>query len=66
MTPESYDMVLTQIAVDPGETTTGLACVVTCGACGFTWNDALSTELTPAPAARCPNEYNHEEEDNEL
>lgn len=33
---------------------------VTCGHCGFTWNDALMTSLTPAPAGRCPNEYNHQ------
>ena len=36
--------------------------MTTCGACGFTWNDALITSLTPVPAGRCPNEYNHEEE----
>jgi hypothetical protein len=33
--------------------------MATCGHCGFTWNDALITALTPAPSARCPNEYNH-------
>jgi hypothetical protein len=30
-----------------------------CGVCHFVWNDALGTEVTPAPAARCPNEYGH-------
>lgn len=30
-----------------------------CGACGFRWNDALITSITPVPSARCPNEYNH-------
>lgn len=35
------------------------------GACGFRWNDALMTSLTPAPSARCPNEYNHDEPDAE-
>src|SRR5512147_1548862 len=34
----------------------------TCGVCGFEWNDALITSVTPAPAGRCPNEANHEEE----
>lgn len=34
-----------------------------CGACGFRWNDALCTSLTPAPSARCPNEYNHDDEE---
>lgn len=26
----------------------------TCGECGRTWDDALITSLTPAPAGRCP------------
>jgi hypothetical protein len=32
-----------------------------CGECGKTWNDALITERTPAPSARCPYESIHEE-----
>lgn len=39
--------------------------VATCGHCGFEWNDALLTELTPPPSARCPNEYNHVYEDDD-
>jgi hypothetical protein len=35
----------------------------TCGACGFTWNDALCTSITPTPAGRCPNEYGHTDDD---
>ena len=31
----------------------------TCGACGFQWDDALCTSITPVPAGRCPNEYSH-------
>jgi hypothetical protein len=31
----------------------------TCGHCGRTWDDAHVSELTPAPAARCPFEYMH-------
>ena len=31
----------------------------TCGTCGFSWNDALITSITPVPAGRCPNEYGH-------
>lgn len=31
-----------------------------CGVCGFTWNDAMMTSLTPAPSGRCPNEYGHD------
>lgn len=33
---------------------------VTCGECGLTWDDAISTSWTPAPSARCPFEYFHE------
>lgn len=32
---------------------------VTCGTCGLTWDDAIVTSMTPAPAARCPFEYFH-------
>ena len=31
----------------------------TCGACGFQWDDALCTSITPVPSGRCPNEYGH-------
>jgi hypothetical protein len=33
--------------------------VATCGTCGFRWNDALCTDITPVPSGRCPNEYGH-------
>lgn len=33
----------------------------TCGTCGMSWNDALITERTPVPSARCPYEYIHPE-----
>ena len=32
-----------------------------CGTCGFTWNDARISGVTPAPGARCPVEYEHED-----
>lgn len=32
---------------------------VTCGACGLSWDDAITTERTPTPAGRCPFEYFH-------
>jgi hypothetical protein len=35
--------------------------VVKCLDCGLSWNDALVTERTPAPAGRCPYEYEHAE-----
>jgi hypothetical protein len=35
--------------------------IATCGSCGMSWNDALMTERTPAPSARCPYEYIHAE-----
>lgn len=31
----------------------------TCGDCGRSWDDAISTSMTPAPSARCPFEYFH-------
>ena len=34
----------------------------TCGTCGLSWDDAISTSYTPAPSARCPFEYFHESE----
>jgi hypothetical protein len=34
---------------------------VTCGTCGRTWDDKVPTGVTPAPAARCPFEYDHED-----
>ena len=37
--------------------------MATCGHCGFTWNDARITGITPTPSARCPNEYGHEYEE---
>ena len=33
-----------------------------CGACGRGWDDSVSTAWTPAPAGRCPFEYDHAEE----
>lgn len=35
----------------------------TCGACLRSWDDAVSTSWTPAPSARCPFEYFHEDPD---
>lgn len=32
---------------------------VTCGVCGRSWDDAIPTEYTPAPSARCPFEAFH-------
>jgi hypothetical protein len=36
---------------------------VTCGACHRSWDDAIVTSMTPTPAARCPFEPFHEDED---
>jgi hypothetical protein len=57
MTPKAYETVLRLIEATPE---TDPRNVAECGACGFRWDDAMPTTLTPAPAARCPNEYNHE------
>ena len=35
--------------------------MATCGTCGRSWNDALITDRTPVPSARCPFEYIHPE-----
>lgn len=60
MTPEAYAAVLAEIAVSAG---TDPRSIAECGECGFRWDDSKSTSLTPAPAARCPNEYNHKAEE---
>lgn len=31
----------------------------TCGTCGLSWDDSVSTSLTPTPAGRCPFEAFH-------
>lgn len=59
MTPEAYNAMLAEIAATPD---TDPANVATCGACGFKWDDSISTLFTPTPAGRCPNEYNHDDE----
>jgi hypothetical protein len=33
--------------------------IATCGNCGRSWNDAMSTGWTPVPSGRCPFEYWH-------
>ncbi|GAB4006699.1 hypothetical protein [Nocardioides ultimimeridianus] len=35
----------------------------TCGECGLSWDDSISTSMTPVPAGRCPFEYFHEDAD---
>lgn len=37
--------------------------VAECGGCGRMWDDAVVTGVTPTPSARCPFEYDHDEED---
>lgn len=39
---------------------------VTCGTCGLTWDDAIVTSMTPAPAARCPFEPFHLDESDDF
>ena len=31
----------------------------TCGYCGLSWDDGVSTSMTPTPSGRCPFEYFH-------
>lgn len=44
--------------IDPDDPTAGD--VMTCGSCGLSWDDSISTAWTPVPSARCPFEYFHE------
>jgi len=32
----------------------------TCGTCNRSWDDTISTSMTPVPSGRCPFEYEHE------
>lgn len=34
--------------------------VATCGECGLSWDDTVSTQYTPAPGGRCPFEAFHQ------
>lgn len=34
--------------------------IATCGECGLSWDDGVSTSMTPTPSGRCPFEYFHE------
>jgi hypothetical protein len=36
---------------------------LTCGTCGRSWDDSISTSVTPVPAGRCPWESHHEDDD---
>jgi hypothetical protein len=36
-----------------------------CGGCGRAWDDSIPTAWTPAPAGRCPFEYEHPDADDE-
>ena len=31
--------------------------LVTCGSCGRSWDDGITTGMTPTPSGRCPFEY---------
>lgn len=35
------------------------AIVAICGACRRGWDDSIASSWTPAPAGRCPFEYEH-------
>lgn len=45
--------------LQPGENPPGKT---TCGTCGLSWDDDIVTGITPAPSARCPFEYFHDDE----
>jgi hypothetical protein len=54
--PETYESILDRIRATEDTPQENIA---ECGHCHFRWDDTISTELTPAPSPRCPNEYNH-------
>ena len=56
MRPETYESILDIIRATPDTPKENIA---ECGECHFRWDDTIPTELTPAPSARCPNEYHH-------
>lgn len=37
--------------------------IATCGYCGLSWDDTISTGWTPVPSGRCPFEYFHQHDD---
>lgn len=39
--------------------------VATCGECGLSWDDTVSTQYTPAPGGRCPFEAFHQMDEDE-
>lgn len=39
--------------------------IATCGTCGLSWDDSISTSITPTPSGRCPFEYFHDEIEDE-
>lgn len=42
-----------------GETVPSTGVHATCGTCGLSWDDGVSTRITPTPSARCPFETFH-------
>lgn len=48
--------------VRPLDDTANAADPATCGTCGLSWDDGISTSMTPTPGARCPFEYFHRDE----
>lgn len=47
-------------------TTKGGPNIATDGTCGLSWDDSVSTSMTPAPSGRCPFEYFHGNVDDHL
>jgi hypothetical protein len=45
--------------IDPDDQTA--LSLATCGDCGLSWDDGISTSWTPTPSGRCPFEYFHTE-----
>lgn len=62
MDTDSYREMLDKIRATPQTDPRNAA---ECGTCGFKWDDSISTAWTPAPSGRCPNEYNHEDPDDQ-
>jgi hypothetical protein len=54
--PVPADWPVRPLTVETAKTATDPA---TCGTCKRSWDDAVVTEWTPTPGARCPFEYFH-------
>lgn len=56
---EMHDPIPKDFPIQPLAPDEPAECRATCGHCGLSWDDAVSTAWTPTPTGRCPFEYFH-------